>query len=272
MDVTPWNFRLLAALFFGLLGLLSISGCGNRFDVATERGRQSRIDEANFYLSRGQCNAAIEAISHVYNSVHVNDEVRIIMSSAYACLGTFNMLTLLSNLDGATDYYAALAKSLKTTDNDATVGAMFIASDILTENGAKPTAGSRSKTINNYMVFVQLGIVGTILRRYGAPTSTGAQTTDLIYTTGGNPAGEMDNAHACALGAAVSTFSDSLTNSTITDAGTLAVNSRLNTLCVAAGLSSCAAINSNRGACDGTNADSTVAANIVTQLNTSWGN
>lgn len=272
MDVTPWNFRFITALLFGLIGLLSLSACGNRFDLSTERGRQSRIDEANFYLSYGNCAGAIEAINHVYNSVHATEEVRLIKASAHACAGTFNLLTLLSSLDGATDYYAAVAKALKNSSTDGAVGAMFTASDVLTENGSKMNASARSISVNNYMVFIQLGIVGTILRKYGAPTSTGAQTTDLVYTTGGNPAGEMDNADACALGAALSTFSDSITNSSISDGATLSFNTRLNSLCVAAGLASCSVVSKDRGACDGTNAASVAAENIVAELNTSWGN
>jgi len=272
MDVTPWNFRLLAALLFGLIGLLSLSACGNRFDLSTERGRQSRIDEANFYLSYGNCAGALEAINHVYESSHVNEDVRLIKASAHACAGTFNLLTLLSSLDGATDYYAAVAKAHKNSSSDGAVGAMFIASNVLTENNTKMNASQRTISVNNYIIFIQLGIVGTILRKYGAPTSTGAQTIDLVYTTGGNPPGEMDNTDACALGAALSTFSDSMTNASISDASTLSFNTSLNTLCVAAGLSSCAVANRDRGACDGSNAASIVAESIVTQINASWGN
>ena len=113
MDVSPFGSRVL---WYALgIGILFTAGCGNRYDLSTERGRQARIDEANFQLSKGNCGAALEAIDPLYNSPEVDDEVRLVKASAHACAGTFNMLTLVGNLPGASNYLAVLAKSLANT-------------------------------------------------------------------------------------------------------------------------------------------------------------
>jgi hypothetical protein len=270
MDVSLWNSRLLIISLLGLIGLLSLSACGNRFDLSTERGRQSRIDEANFHLSRGECAQALEAINHVFYSSHVTEEVRLVKASAHACAGTYNMLALIANLSGASNYFSTLAKSLSNIAGDGAPNSFYIAVDTLTQDGAVLDASQRSKQLNTYMVFLQLGVVGSILRNYGDPDSSGAQGTDLIYNTGGSPAGEMSDVDACALVAALSAFSDSFTYSSLTDADTAAVNNQVNALCVSAGVGSCSSLNRSRTACDGTNAASVAAQAVVGGINSAW--
>lgn len=268
MDVSLWNIRFVLSVF---IGALLFSACGNRYDLGTERGRRSRIDDANFHLSKGACTAAIEAIDPLYNSPHVNDEIRLIKASAHACAGTFNFLTLVSNLSGATNYFSVLAKSLSNNPGDGARSAFYFAVDVLTRNGSYINASTRSKSVNNYMVFLQLGLVGSILRNYGNPNSVGGQQQALVYeTAGANPAGEMTNEDACALAAAFSMLSDSFDNSSLADGDSASAVNSINSVCVAAGLPSCSSINKNRSACDGTNADSVTAAAVVSGVNTSW--
>jgi hypothetical protein len=263
----------LSRAFLSVLGLsFLLVSCGNRYDLATERGRQARIDDANFFLSKGECGAALEAIEPVYSSPQVDDEVRIIRASAYACAATYNLLTMAGNFAGASDQFAALAKSMGNSNGDGARGAIYQAVDVLTENGNKLVASQRSVEVNNYMVFLQLGVMGAILRNYGSPAADGAQGANLIYNgNGGSPAGEMSDVDACALAASLSFISDSFSGSSLNDGDTASFANSINTMCVAAGLTSCNDISKSRNACTGgNNADSQRAELIVTGINGAW--
>lgn len=268
MDVSLWLARGICSAL--VLAGITLSACGNRFDLSTERGRRARMDDANFHLSRGSCDAALEAILPVYSSPNVDDEVRLVTASAYACKGTFNFLTLVGNLGGASNFFQVLAKSLANKPNDAARSAMYSAVDVLTLSGAALNGNQRSSAVNSYMVFLQLATVGTIIRNYGSPATDGSQGATLVYNTGSNPAGEMSNVDACALSAGLATIVDSYRNSNLADDDTKAVANAFESICVSAGLTSCADLNKNRTACDGTNADSVAAAAVVSGVNAGW--
>lgn len=268
MDVSPWNFRSILSVSF--VCLMTITACGNRFDLSTERGRRARIDDANFHLSKGECSAALEAISHLYNSPAVNDEIRIITASAHACSGTFNLLTVVSNLSGATNFFSALVKSLSNVAGDGGPAAFYRATDVLSRNGTLLDAAQRSLSVNNYMVFIQMGVIGSILRNYGTPGTDGSQGAQLVYDTAGSPAGEMSNEDACALSAAFSILVDSHSRSSLSDSDTTALTTSLNSVCTAAGLASCTDISRNRSGCDGVNPQSDTAEQVVSSVNASW--
>jgi hypothetical protein len=264
MDVTPRNLSFFLFLLF--------TSCGNRFDLSTERGRQARIDDANYHLSYGQCAAAHEAIDPLYASDQVNDEVRLVKAAAYACQGTFNFLTVVGNIAGVSDFFAALAKSLTNTANDSARASMYSAVDVLTVNGTYLNASNRSKPVNDYMVFLQMGVIGTILRNYGNPSSSGSQGQALVYDgSGGSPANEMSDIDACALAAAFSHFSDSYRNSSLNDSDTSSFSSRIDAICVTAGAANCSAISRDRTSCNGgNNANSVIADAVVDGVDLSW--
>lgn len=268
MDVSLWLARGICSAL--VLAGITLSACGNRFDLSTERGRRARMDDANFHLSRGSCDEALAAILPVYTSPAVDDEVRLVTASAYACKGTFNLLTLVGNLTNASNFFQVLAKSLANKPNDGARSAMYSAIDVLTLSGSANAASQRSRAVNSYMVFLQLATVGTIIRNYGSPATDGSQGSNLVYTTGGNPAGEMSNVDACALSAGLASIVDSYRNSNLADDDTKAVANALEGVCTSAGLASCASLNMNRTACDGTNADSVSAAAVVAGVNAGW--
>jgi hypothetical protein len=254
------------------LGILSLilfhSGCGNRFDINTERGRQAIVDEANNHLSNGECQAAIDAIEPLYTSTFVNDEIRIIRASGDACFSNFSMLTLLANVADKPNFYEALAKTMQNNLNDGKIAALYRATDILTVAGAQLLASQRTKKINDFMVFLQLGVMGAIQDAYGAGTSEGVQAVTFNYLVAG--AGTLSNADGCAYAAAVGFIRDSFNNSNLgsnSQAGTAIA--RLDSICTLAG-TTCATINKNRAACDGANAASLTADAIVDQVNTAW--
>lgn len=268
MDVSLSGSRFL----FGLITALSLTSvsCGNRHDLSTERGRRARIDDANIHLSRGECSAAAEAIDPLYGSVHETDEVRIVKASTYACFAHYNMLTFISNLSSESNYFKAVAKSIDNSPGDSARYRMYQAVDVLTRTNSVMSAGDRTKQENNYMVFLQLGVIGVLLRNYGSPGSDGSQGQNLIYDDAANPAGEMSNEDACALGAAYSHISDSFRYSDLSDDTTESMVNSMNSACTAMGLASCAHLERGRLACDGTNQASTRAESLIGGVNTSW--
>jgi hypothetical protein len=250
---------------------LSLGGCGDRYNLATAAGRQARIDDANYHLSKGECGAANEAIDPLYASPYVTDEVRILKASALACEAHFNVLTFMTNIAGAPNFFKVFAKSLDNSRDDHARQSLYNAVDVITQNGASMDAGTRSKQVNSFMVFLQFAVIGANQRNYGAPVSDGSQGADLVYeTAGANPAGEMSNGDACALAAAFSFLTDSLGYSDLSDSDSSSAVGAINSVCTAAGLSSCTVINRVRTNCDGTNATSVTAAAVVAGVNAAW--
>jgi hypothetical protein len=263
MDVSL-SGRRVSSILLALLSLTLIS-CGDRYDLATARGQQARIDDANFHLSRGECNEADEAINPLYVSPYVTPEVRIIKASAQACYANYHLLTFASNIAGGSNTFQALAKSLSNSAGDGARTSMFNAVDILTRNGGTMSAWQRTQSENTYMLFLQLGVISAIIRNYGSPDSSGNQHTNLSY-----PAGNMTDVDACALAAAFSFITDSFNNSDLSDSDTKSLTSSLEATCVAAGLPSCSSLNRDRSVCNGVNGASVAAGQVATSVNNAW--
>ena len=244
------------------------AGCGNRFDVNTERGREAMIDEANLHLSNGECQAAIDAITPLYTSSYVNDDVRIIRAAGDACFSSFSMLTLLANIVDKTNIYEALAKSMQNTLNDGKIAALYRATDILTVGGVLMAASQRTKKVNDFMVFLQLGVMGAIQDAYGLASTEGVQSTTFNYLAAA--AGTLSNTDGCAYAGAIGFIADSFNNSNLgSNSQAVTAIARLDALCTLAG-TTCASINKDRTTCDGANAASIAADALVDQVNTAW--
>lgn len=270
MDVSLLRIRA-RSLFIACLIAFSLLSCGNRYDLSTEKGRRARIDDANYHLSKGNCTAATEAIGPLYNSPFVDDEIRIVMASSYACSAHFSFLGFASSIPGASNYFQAFAKTMSNSPNDGAIDYLYQAVDVLTRNGTAMDAGVRSSELNAFMVFLQFGVLGAIERNYGAPGTDGSQGTDLIYeAAGADPANEMSNEDACAVGAAFSHISNSYANSGLSDDSSSSAVEVFDSICVSAGLSSCAQINRYRDQCGGTDANSVTAASVVASVNSGW--
>lgn len=261
--------RYFISFFTLSFGVVALSGCGGRTDVDTEHGRQAIIEATNAELTRGNCQAALDTINPLYGSVHVNDEVRVLKSSAEACSSGMNSLTLFTNITSVSNQYQALAKSLQNTLNDGKIAALYRAVDVLTQNGTKMSATHRGRSVNNFMVFLQLTLIGAIIDAYGNGTADGAQTTTLAYLPAA--AGTLSNTDACALAAAHSFAVDSFYWSDIaSNSDALSTVNALNARCVAIGFTSCTAINKDRTLCDGANQVSLDAASLTTAVDSAW--
>jgi hypothetical protein len=263
MDVSLSGRRFL----FAAIALLSLGlgSCGNRYDLSTNAGQQARIDDANAYLSKGDCADAVNSIGPLYNSQYMNDQVKIIYASAQACYAKFNLLTFASNLASASNMFNGLAISLTSSANDGSVQDMYNAVDVLTQSGSAINAYQRTTADNDYMVFIQLGVIAAIERNYGNPDGSGNKQTNLVY-----PAGNVSQTDACALAAAFSFISDSYAYSDYSDGTTKSAVSSINSVCTGFGLTSCAQLNRDRTKCASIPAFDTQAGDVVTGVNTAW--
>ena len=257
------------ATIFIFAGMVALSGCGNRFDLNSEHGRQAAIDEANLYLSTGNCQSALEAINPLYLSNHVNDEIRIIRASADACFSGFQMIPLLVNIGDKPNYFEAITKTMNNVAaGDGKIAALYRATDIVTSNGVALSAAQRSRTLNDFMVFLQIAVMGAIQDQYGSGSSEGVQGATFNYLVAG--AGTLSDVDGCAYGAAIGFVADSFSNSNLgSNAEANTALTQLNALCVAAG-TTCAVINKDRTLCNGVNAASVAADALVDQANTAW--
>lgn len=267
MDVRSWR------IFFAVCLLISGTSCGDRFAVDTERGRQAAVDEANFQLSHGNCAAAQAAIDPVYNSPYVNEDIVLIKAAAHACAGGFNLIQIADKLSEIANVYGAMALSMPNALGDGRITAMYTAMDVLTANGTLINATQRSQKRNNYMVFIQMGIMGAIMKAYGdANPTSGSQISNMLYS---NPraGGDMANIDACALTAAVSVLVDSFSYSSLSgDPQVVSAKNSLNATCALAGFPTCDLLNKDRSACTGAggNAPSIAAVALVGGINGAW--
>jgi hypothetical protein len=248
-----------------------LCSCGDRYDLSTARGQQSRIDDANMHLSHSECAEANDSIDPLYNSSDVTEQVRLIKASAQACYAGYSMLRFAGSIIGSPNFFSSMAKSLDNVANDSARQWMYNSVDVLTKGGSAMQASQRSTAENSYMVFIQLGVISAIIRNYGSPDpSTGAQGANLIYSATSTPAGQMANVDACALSSSFSFLVDSFAYSDLTDQSSVTLVSSMNSVCTSAGLPSCSAVNRDRTQCNGTNQNSVVAQGVVTSVNSAW--
>ena len=155
--------------------------------------------------------------------------------------------------------------------SSANISSIYTASDIMTFDRSLLNSSQRSTAINNYIIFVQMGVIGEVLREVGNPAATGKQQTALTYSADGIANDNISNGDACALTAAMAIIADSYSNSELSDSDSLAVTTSITSICTDAGVD-CSALNKDRTACDGGAADpeSIAAAALITQINNTW--
>lgn len=196
-----------------------------------------------------------------------SDDELIKEALTYARDGGFDLRVYKNNILGASNFFEAFARSAQRGDRQER---LYLAQDTLTEGSEKIRAEQRSLAINDIMVYLQMGVIGGLLKKYGSPGSEGQQGSDLVYSAAVMPAGEMSNMDACALSAALSNFADSLLHSDLDDRDVFAANRVLENLCRDAGLQSCSNIGLDRHQCDGHNVNSIVAEQVVSTVNSFW--
>jgi hypothetical protein len=232
-----------------------IAGCGDRLNVDTEHGRQAAIDEANYQLSVGNCDAALQAINPLYSSKYLTEEIVILTAAGHACKSKFSLISLVSHLSKVSSTYGNNTFSaLAHSEFRAPVFGLYEAVDILTNNDNVKNALQRSVDRNNYMIFLQLAIIGAIEATYGNPDpTTGAQSTLLT--------GNISALDACGLEVALAHLYDSFAHSSLAaDANATSAVNTFNAICGGAG---CSAWSKDRTSC-------TNQVAVVTAIDAGW--
>ncbi len=260
MDFPKKPCRLFSVSALGLLGLsLFFNSCGSYRDIQSDNGKQAVIEEANLYLNSGNCDKAIETLTPLYQSSRTDNEVRMVFSSAYACKAGFSMTRIITNLKGSGNIWNIIVSSLYSNGSDGHYANFMEAATILrtTAPNGSLFAVDRPGDANVYMIFMQLGVISSLISRMGvADSGTGAQTTPLV-------ASDATMAERCSIQVAFSTINDSL-DSLGADTGTLA---NLSTVVAAVcALGGCT--NVDPAVC--TAAEDTIGTGFIAAIDASW--
>lgn len=176
-----WRDRFL--IFFSASLLFS---CSTDFkDKNTANGLQGILEQADDFLTAGNCDGAIDVLSPVIHSTSVTPDAISKYSSAYACKGGMNFPNMIAGLaGGSSGIWAALVKGNYSISNtDGKVTALDQAAAILIQ-AANPTgsydAQARTSDQNIFMIFLQLNIIATTIGPLGvADQKTGNKTTSI---------------------------------------------------------------------------------------------
>ena len=185
-----------------------IEGCGYR-DISTENGRLSLIQQANLFLNSANCGQARDTIQPLYQSQYVNNEVRLVYASAYACSASFSFTGLVSNLKGSsTSIFSSLVAAMYSNGNDSHLlnyqsAATLVAST--TAVAGSLNAADRPSDANVYMIFMQLGILSSVISTLGVASQSTGQKTVAITGLG-------TAAQQCAVQSAIAIVSDSISS------------------------------------------------------------
>ncbi|OFZ18953.1 MAG: hypothetical protein A2X94_13470 [Bdellovibrionales bacterium GWB1_55_8] len=290
--------------------VLSFVRCGTDYDTSTIDGRRATLDAAQIHLSEGECTEAIEKLEGIYKSASVDNEVRMITASAYACVANVNFFKMIgelvenSPLLGGGAFWSLLAKlfpSPASDPDDKAVEGAILASDalmatlkpgavILPESYIDPEgfnpgatlASDRADDANLYLLFVSLAAIGAMENRFGAPDATYLGT--LPWQAGDHVDMETDG---CAFASSVLNFVDtvgSVANSSSPELGAALLTLKTGIAdgmdaactagCFVCGLvcDGCPITLRNRRSCTGllTDKNSCAAAGIVNLVNASW--
>ena len=221
----------------GSAALLLTTACGtSTFDPATPEGKRAIIEATNRHLAAKNCSNAIATIKDLYHSASTDNEVRMIMASAYACGANVNFFKLLGDLQlnaaylGGQTFWAVMAKLFPATNaaDDKTVESALLATDalmaalkpgavILPSQYINPTSFNPGATVytdriedsNIYLLFVSLAAIGAMENRFAAPDPTLGymKTTDLPWTMPDSAGMKTDG---CAFASELLNFADSL--------------------------------------------------------------
>lgn len=223
-------------LIYILCSVIFLQSCGQDYKhISTQNGRQYLLDLANGYLTSGQCQQAIDTLEPLYNSIYVDNEIRLTYASAWACAGGFNFAVLIASLKnlGSGDIWSAfVAANYSASYADSKVYLLGEAVRYVrkaSSNSSSYSAAFRTQEANIYMVFLQMQIIATTISIQtlgNADRLTGKKTTTIT--------GLGTNAEKCRIEVAFATIKDSL-NYVTAGAAITTLNNAITKVCTAAG-------------------------------------
>jgi hypothetical protein len=144
------------------------AACSANKDLSTANGQQAIIDQANDYLTAGDCDQAISVLSPLINSQYSSYAALMVYASAYACKGGIAFTSLIGTLTnlGGQDIWGALIKTNYSNGSDGKEAALDQAAQILYNTASTPgvfQASLRTCDANLYMILVQMNIIATVI-------------------------------------------------------------------------------------------------------------
>ncbi|MBI3543023.1 MAG: hypothetical protein HY075_07100 [Deltaproteobacteria bacterium] len=259
------NLSLVFALGVSLAACLSCSSAYK--DMATTAGQQSIIDQANDFLTAGNCEGAIGVLKPLVDSPYVNYEALMVYSSAYSCRGGINMAALIGNLKdlNGSDVWGVLIKTNYSTGADGHLAALDTAWKILCQAANPidyPNASARNADQNVDMIFIQANIITTVIAPLGnASSSTGKKGKSIT--------GLGTKSDKCHVQVALAELKDSL-QYVSASASLKNISDEINTVC--ASVAGGCPLNESLDGClnDGTNVLPTAGGLIIDAIDTVW--
>lgn len=307
--------RNLSVSLCFLSAFLFLTGCGVPSGTDNSSGRQAIVDQVNHSLSTLDCSTALQTVLPAYNSANSDNSIRLSTAASYGCYAKINVLNNLYDLESfsgnlaGSGFFEFLVQEFPSTASpddkvptsaedgmDAVMaaiqpGTVLVSSDLVSTDSNNVISllySDRTDDANSYLTFLGMSLVGSLLDRYGAPTSNYHKSQTLPWTT---PTAVTSD--GCAVAAGLLNFSDGLEAITAASPTSVAalyskigstLTTGLNTAC-SAGCSACASLPGstvscttcplslrNRSSCTGldTDTNSCAAAGIVTFVNTTW--
>lgn len=230
IGVLPIIFAYVFLVTFSSMAILQSCGTGYS-NIDSENGRNAIMEQADQFLSAGQCARALEILGPLYTSQYVDDKIRMSYASAFACAGGFNFISTANGLTNASgnDIYSGLVLgNYSLNANDGKVISLSTAANIVRETRRVPgsiRAVDRPSDANLYMIFMQLELITVTIStsNFGdANPQTGAKRLAIT--------GKGSNAEKCRMEVAIATISDCLT---YVSAGTALskIKTQINNLC-----------------------------------------
>jgi len=178
------------------------------YDPSTAVGKKAILEQVHYLLTTSQCDAAIDVIGPLYNSIYTDNEVRMAFASAHACKAELNYFQMVNSIATNPAAYtgAALWQTLtqifQSAPGDDRMESTWLATDALqaaigsgavvptlyqinpdTDNVGSLQPGDRTDDSNSYLLFVSMAGIGATQNRYGNPGPSGLKGTDLPWST-----------------------------------------------------------------------------------------
>jgi hypothetical protein len=185
-------------------------------------------------LNSLNCTGAYGAIYPLYNSTNSNNNVRLAMAATYGCYATVDLLQIISDLEasggdlGGSAFWQFLVTEFPSvasptddkipqsaeygTDAAQAIivpGVIVNSTDLIHTTSNNPGSllyTDRENDANTYLTFISIALMGSLLNRYGAPTSNHHKSVNLPWTTAAATPGD-----GCAFASGLLNFYDGLT-------------------------------------------------------------
>jgi hypothetical protein len=231
---------------FSALVLISASCSAPPLDGSSALSKRAVFEATSNAITKGDCFTALQTIQPLYESANSDNEVRMMMASAYACHANVRLITMALNLGSNSsrlvggDFWGLMAELFPSTTADRVPESGALASDALmaatipgwplvpsmlfnmsTYNVGSLLPGDRVADSNFFLIFTSMATIGGLNSRFGAPDSGSNydQTTRLPWQT----AAAMD-ADGCMYASAVLNMIDALSATSGNVTGTLSTS------------------------------------------------